>query len=127
VVEQSGRVMLTTPTGDVSPQPFLDIRDKVRAPGDPGAGGEQGLLSIAFHPEYAANGIFYVQYTRHSANGDLRLEEYRRHPADPAKADLASARPVLDFEHTGRHQPQRRPAALRSRRKAVDQRRRWRG
>ena len=67
VVEQSGRI-LTVSGGKVSHQPFLDItRDVV-------SGGEQGLLSVAFHPHYADNHLFYVDYT--DVNGDTRVVEF---------------------------------------------------
>ena len=48
---------------------FLDIRSKVIA------GGEQGLLGLAFHPQYASNGRFFVYYTR-SGDGTLVIAEY---------------------------------------------------
>lgn len=64
VVEQPGRVVALA-SGDV----FLDITDQVLA------GGEQGLLSLAFHPDYATNGLFYVNYT--DRDGDTRVVEYR--------------------------------------------------
>jgi glucose/arabinose dehydrogenase len=67
VVEQSGRIVVVE-NGRVRGT-FLDIRDRVRA------GGEQGLLSIAFHPNYARNHRYYVQYT--DRNGDQRVVEYR--------------------------------------------------
>jgi glucose/arabinose dehydrogenase len=68
VVEQPGRIRVVE--GDrVLPEPFLDIVGKVQS------GGEQGLLSVAFHPEYEENGLFYVNYT--NLAGDTRVEEYR--------------------------------------------------
>jgi len=67
VVEQTGRI-LTIEGGRVSQRPFLDItRDVV-------SGGEQGLLSVAFHPDYADNHLFYVDYT--DVNGDTRIVEF---------------------------------------------------
>jgi glucose/arabinose dehydrogenase len=67
VVEQTGRI-LTIDGGRVSQRPFLDItRDVV-------SGGEQGLLSVAFHPDYADNHLFYVDYT--DVNGDTRIVEF---------------------------------------------------
>lgn len=55
--------------GRLRAEPFLDIRGLVKS------GGEQGLLSIAFHPSYAKNRRFYVQYT--DLNEDTRIVEYR--------------------------------------------------
>lgn len=56
VTEQVGRILVHDGESLLSP-PFLDIRDRVRA------GGERGLLSLAFHPKYVANGYFFVNYT----------------------------------------------------------------
>jgi glucose/arabinose dehydrogenase len=66
-------------------QPFLDTRAKVTA------GGEQGLLSMAFAPDYAQSGRFYVYYTERS--GQEAIWEYRRATED--RADAGSARLVL--------------------------------
>ena len=70
------------------PQPFLDIRSKVTA------GGEQGLLSMAFAPDYAQTGLFYVYYTEKS--GTEAIWEYHRASAD--RADPDSARLVLRMD-----------------------------
>ena len=56
VTEQVGRVLIYDGETLLS-TPYLDIRDRVRA------GGERGLLSLAFHPNYASNGYFFVNYT----------------------------------------------------------------
>lgn len=58
VVEQPGRIRTIDREGTLAPSPFLDIRDRVVA------GGEQGLLGLAFHPGYASNGRLFVDYTR---------------------------------------------------------------
>jgi glucose/arabinose dehydrogenase len=85
VVEQPGRIRVVE-NGALLPTPFLDITDRVSS------GGERGLLGLAFHPAYASNGYFYVNYT--DLAGDTRVERYRV-SADPARADPASARLVL--------------------------------
>jgi len=84
VVEQAGRIVVVR-AGRQLPQPFLDIRSKVTA------GGEQGLLSMAFAPDYAQTGRFYVYYTERS--GQEAIWEYHR--ANDDRADPASARLVL--------------------------------
>jgi len=84
VVEQGGRVMVVR-DGRKLGTPFLDIRGQVTA------GGEQGLLSLAFAPDYAESGRFYVYFT--DGAGDQRIVEYRRRDAD--RADPGSARLVL--------------------------------
>jgi glucose/arabinose dehydrogenase len=84
VVEQGGRVMVVR-DGRKLGTPFLDISGQVMT------GSEQGLLSIAFAPDYAGTGRFYVYFTDNS--GDQRIVEYRRRSAD--RADSGSARLVL--------------------------------
>ncbi|MEN3280399.1 MAG: hypothetical protein V7607_1539 [Solirubrobacteraceae bacterium] len=84
VVEQAGRIVVVR-GGRTLAQPFLDIRSKVTA------GGEQGLLSMAFAPDYAQTGRFYVYYTERS--GQEAIWEYRRATDD--RADPGSARLVL--------------------------------
>lgn len=83
VVEQSGRIRIIE-NGRLSPTPFLDIRDRLAS------GGERGLLGLAFHPQYASNGYFFVNYT--DREGDTRIERYRvtsgRNVADPRSATL---------------------------------------
>jgi len=85
VVEQAGRIRIVT-NGSLLAAPFLDIRDRVLA------GGERGLLSVAFHPSYGTNGYLYVDYT--DLSGDTRVERYQV-SADPNVADKASARLIL--------------------------------
>jgi glucose/arabinose dehydrogenase len=68
VVEQPG-LILVLQDGKLRTQPFLDIRRLVRS------GGEQGLLSIAFHPNYAKNHRFFVYFNDNS--GDVRVFEFR--------------------------------------------------
>jgi len=84
VVEQGGRIRVVR-GGRVLAEPFLDIGSRTRA------GGEQGLLSLAFAPDYARTGRFYVDYT--DRNGDTRVVEYTRASED--RADPGSARQVL--------------------------------
>jgi glucose/arabinose dehydrogenase len=66
VVEQAGTIKIVR--GGQVAGTFLDIRDLVKS------GGEQGLLSVAFSPQYATNHKFYVDYT--DRNGDTRVVEY---------------------------------------------------
>jgi glucose/arabinose dehydrogenase len=68
VVEQIGRIRVVV-KGKLRAKAFLDIRNLVTA------GGEQGLLSVAFHPAYAKNHLLYVDYT--DRQGDTRIVEYR--------------------------------------------------
>ena len=86
VVEQPGRVQVVS-DGVISPEPFLDITDRVGSDGS-----EQGLLSIAFHPAYADNGLFYVNYT--DLEGDSVIARYAV-TADPAVADPDSEQVLM--------------------------------
>jgi glucose/arabinose dehydrogenase len=65
IVEQEGLVRIyDTETETLLGTPFLDIQGEVFSLLDDGGRNEQGLLGLAFHPDYASNGLFYVNYTR---------------------------------------------------------------
>jgi len=98
VVEQRGRIRVVQ-NGLLLLDPFLDITSRV------GYGGERGLLSVAFHPRYATNGFFFVNYT--DRKGDTRVERYHV-SGERNRADAASARLVLRVDqpyanHNGGH------------------------
>jgi glucose/arabinose dehydrogenase len=84
VVEQSGRIIVLQ-GGKRVRRPFLDLSSEVTA------GGEQGLLSMAFAPDYASTGRFYVYFTDRS--GDQRIQEFRRSSAN--RADKATRRQLM--------------------------------
>ncbi len=88
IVEQAGRIRIIA-NGKLSSTPFLDIAGKIKS------GGEQGLLSVAFHPNYANNGFLYVNYT--DKGGDTRIERYRV-ASNPDRADPDSAKLLLKIE-----------------------------
>ena len=81
IVEQAGVIRIFRPGVGLLPTPFLNITSRVVS------GGEQGLLSVAFHPSYATNGRFFVNYT--SAAGGLHsvVAEYKVSPGNPDVAD----------------------------------------
>jgi glucose/arabinose dehydrogenase len=85
VVERGGRIRIVR-DGSILPAPFLDLSGSVLA------GGEQGLLGMAFHPRYDTNGHFYVNHT--DAAGATRVARFRV-SADPDVAEAASEQPVL--------------------------------
>ncbi len=85
VVERPGRIRIVR-RGRVLRRPFLDIADRVSL------GGERGLLSMAFAPDYARSGLFYVDYTDRS--GNTNVVEYRR-SRDLDRASPRSRRLVL--------------------------------
>jgi glucose/arabinose dehydrogenase len=94
VVEQAGRIQIIQ-NGVVLEQPFLDIHDRVRSPAS-GGGGEEGLLSLAFAPDYAQNGRFYVYYTNQDGNNVLARFQVT---SDPDRADAGSEHEILLFPH----------------------------
>lgn len=89
VLEQAGRIRIIR-SGAVVATPFLDITAKVAS------GGELGLLGLAFHPAYASNRKFYVDYTRQAgALWETVIAEYLASAANPDQADAASERILL--------------------------------
>ena len=91
VVEKAGRIIVVV-NGYKRSRPFLDITHLVQS-----SGNEQGLLGLAFAPDYQQSGRFYVAYT--IANNDVRIAQYRRAGADPGLASAGSARIVLTVPH----------------------------
>ncbi len=85
VVEQTGAIRLIK-NGSLLPTPFLDLSGRIVA------GGEQGLLGLAFYPDYATSGRFVVHYT--DPAGDTHLSIFQI-SADPDVADPASEQVIL--------------------------------
>jgi glucose/arabinose dehydrogenase len=81
VVEQPGRIQILQPNAS-TPTVFLDITSKVLS------GGEQGLLGLAFHPQFTTNGRFFVDYTRRP-DGATVIAEYHVLSGNPNRADTA--------------------------------------
>jgi glucose/arabinose dehydrogenase len=88
VVEQGGEVRVLR-GGRKLGEPFLDISGLISF------GGERGLLSIAFPPDYKDRGRFYVYYT--DPNGDIRVDEFKRKSA--TRAARGSRRAVVEIPH----------------------------
>src|SRR6476620_6656152 len=91
IVERAGRIWIFA-NGALVPAPFLDIRSIVNS-----SGAEQGLLSLAFHPNYEANGQFYTVYT--DQNGSLILSRFVRSAADSNIANPNSRTTILTISH----------------------------
>jgi len=86
VVEKDGQIQIVV-DGAQQPEPFLDIGTLVGS-----SGSEQGLFAVAFHPDYRANGRFFVHYTDKA--GDTVIARYNI-SQDPNMADPASALVLL--------------------------------
>ena len=97
------------------PHPFLDIGGQVGFDG-----GERGLLSIAFPPDYRRSGRFYVYYNDNA--GNIRVDEFRRR--SPTRAARRLPAPGDRDPAPGQRQPQRRPAAVPRQRPLLRHRRR---
>lgn len=99
-IVQLGGVVRVSQAGTLKTEPFLDLGDKLHVGGE--GGDERGLLGLAFAPDYAASGLFYVHYSAGAALegehdvGDTIIEEYRV-SADPDRADAASGRIVFSY------------------------------
>ncbi len=99
IVQQSGSIRAVE-NGQLLARPFLDLSGQVSG------GNEQGLLSMAFHPDYANNGFFYVNFTDNG--GTTRIVRYTVSAGDPNLADAGSALTILSVpqpfgNHNGGH------------------------
>jgi glucose/arabinose dehydrogenase len=87
VVDQPGSVLIVDSAGNVNPEPFLDISTRVIY------GGEQGLLGLAFHPDYSNNGYFYVNYI--GAGDSTHISRFNRLSGNPDMADPQSEMKIM--------------------------------
>ncbi|MCB0236611.1 MAG: PQQ-dependent sugar dehydrogenase, partial [Anaerolineae bacterium] len=88
IIEKPGRIRVVE-NGTLLATPFLDISGPVNDNGN-----EQGLLSMAFDPDYQQNGIFYVDYTGGSGAGYSVIARYHV-TADPNVADANSGQTIM--------------------------------
>lgn len=80
IVQQGGAIRIANADGTLKPNNFLTLTTTTIS-----TGGERGLLGLAFHPQYATNGYFYVNYTR-AGDGATVVARYS---VDPGNPDLA--------------------------------------
>jgi len=92
VTERTGRVWIVR-FGHRVRRPFLDLHRDIRI----AANSEQGLLSLAFAPDYATSGLYYVYYT--NRRGDIRVVQFRRDPTDGNRTKPGSGRTILAIRH----------------------------
>ncbi|MGI9557778.1 MAG: PQQ-dependent sugar dehydrogenase [Solirubrobacterales bacterium] len=88
VAEKQGR-LIAVRDGRVRERPFLDLHSRVRHQGT-----EQGLVAVAFAPDYRKSRLMYVSYTG-GKRGDLRIEEFKVPKDSPNRADIKSRRTVM--------------------------------
>jgi glucose/arabinose dehydrogenase len=93
VVEQTGKIKVMQNDSTVSvSSTFLDVSARIVS------GGEQGLLGLAFHPNYSTNRFFYIYYTK-AGTGDIVIARFTRNISNPLIADSNSQLIVLTFPH----------------------------
>lgn len=89
VVEKDGKIKIIQADGTINTTPFLDISAQISNQG------EQGLLGMAFHPNYASNGYFYVNYTDN--DGDTQISRFSVDPTNPDVANANSEFHILGY------------------------------
>lgn len=90
VVEQGGKIKIIQSDGTVLATPFLDIGLKLSS-----SVSEEGLLGLAFHPNFSTNGKFYVNYTSSTGGLHTVIAEFTATPANSNTASTASERILL--------------------------------
>ena len=90
VVERGGKIRIISSPGTIETNPFLDLSGMITA------GGERGLLGLAFHPGYAENGYFFVNYT--DLDGNTVIARYSISAEDPDLADPESEMVMLTID-----------------------------
>jgi glucose/arabinose dehydrogenase len=117
ILDQPGQIRIIDADSKLLPAPFLDIADRLVPVGIDFGGGfvfdERGLLGLAFHPQYADNGRFFVFYTAPKQadipadfDSETHISEFRVMPGDSNVADPTSERILLrygkpQFNHNG--------------------------
>lgn len=99
LLEQAGRMwILPADHNGSEPKLFLDISDR-----RPYVDDEEGLLSLAFHPQFKSNGKFYIWYSHPSAPKHTILAEWQVSKTDPSKADPTTERVLLNIAKPDRN------------------------
>jgi hypothetical protein len=98
ITERDGYIWITDTSGNTLASPFLDIDARVRSSGQ-----EQGLLGLAFAPDYASSGRFYVNYTNNSGTTTISRFRVSGDPnlADPASEEILLSIPQPYSNHNG--------------------------
>ena len=89
VVEQGGLIKILNADGTTTGTPFIDVSGIIST------GSERGLLGLAFHPDYANNGYFYVNYT--DSGGDTQVSRFSVSGGNPDLADPNSELFIISY------------------------------
>jgi glucose/arabinose dehydrogenase len=95
-IEQKGQIRIMNKAGNIMPEPFLDIDSIVLSTGT-----EQGLLGLAFSPNYAQDGFLFVNFTTGTGNGTTVVARYSIDPLNPNKALPSSKKTILEIPQPG--------------------------
>lgn len=98
VIERGGRVRIVDDTG-LQATPYLDLTDRVNS-----GGIENGLLGLAFHPDFATNGRLFVYYTYTESGDDSpdsRIAEFRAISGNASTVDRSTQKVILEVEQRG--------------------------
>jgi glucose/arabinose dehydrogenase len=94
IVQKNGYIYICDSLGNKNPTPFLDVHTEIST----GPGGERGLLGLAFHPNYAVNGYFFIYYTI-VTTGDLRISRFSVDALNQDVADPNSEQVLMEIPH----------------------------
>ncbi|MBG0784576.1 MAG: PQQ-dependent sugar dehydrogenase [Anaerolineaceae bacterium] len=102
IVDQAGKIYIVDNTDTLLTTPFLDISDRLVTLNP--NGDERGLLGMAFHPDYAANGRFFVYYSAPLRAGGTgahtnQVTEFQVDPGNPNLADPTSEKIIIQIDH----------------------------
>jgi glucose/arabinose dehydrogenase len=103
LLDQTGKIRIIDTNGIIRPTPFLNITSIVKS-----SGNEQGLLGLAFDPDYKNNGYFYLDYTSYTGTGNTHLSRFSVSPTNPDSALASSEQLLLNIwdpysNHNGGH------------------------
>ena len=90
ISEQRGQIHILRPDGSIDPTPFLNIQSQVKS-----SGNEQGLLGLVFHPDYATNGYFFVNYITQA--GSTHVSRFQVDSLNPDLANITSEEVLLSI------------------------------
>jgi len=96
IVQQQGQIYISDSLGNRRSKPFLNISARVNSTGN-----SQGLLGLAFDPDYLTNGYFYVDYINNA--GHTQISRFKVSAGDPNKADTASEKFILQVQQPFRY------------------------
>jgi glucose/arabinose dehydrogenase len=95
LLEREGRIRVADASGVLNPTPFLDVSDNTST------STEEGMLGLAFHPQFTQNGYVYVDYTSRDAN--VQVVRYTVSPSQPDQVDPGTAQTVMTISKRSKY------------------------